>query len=79
MYELKLLPPIASNFFSLYVINLPIFRYFYTFSDITDKYGPELNFCLQFPNGIYFASATEVEEKWAELAVNFMEENLVIN
>lgn len=77
MYEfIVLLPPIASNFFSLYVI---IFTYFFTFSDITDKYGPELNFCLQFPNGIYFASATEVGEKWAELAVNFMEENLVIN
>lgn len=41
--------------------------------------GAELHFCLQYPDGIRFAVATEVEQKWAELATMFMENNLIIH
>lgn len=41
--------------------------------------GAELHFCLRYAGGIRFAKATEVEEKWAELATNFMEDNMITN
>lgn len=48
-------------------------------SDVTDMLGAGMNFCLRFPDGIYFATATEVEEKWVEIAVQFMENHLITN
>lgn len=53
--------------------------YFLFLADITDMLGDQMHFCLQFSNGIFFATADEVEDKWCEFAVNYMENNLVTN
>lgn len=44
-------------------------------SDATDMTG-DIFFCLKFTDGLFFAPVTYVTEKWADLAVDYLESHL---
>lgn len=46
-------------------------------SDVTDAMG-DTRFCLEYANGIMFVTVAEVKAKWISLALDYLEDNLII-